>query len=101
MGSPAELAARNDRRRSHGEKGEETMRNAKGLLKAAGLFGLLFTATHLAHYSNAKTAMRKQKKRAKKQKKEWEKKMTAAQKQMEELHANPPVRIPVPPNTRN
>jgi len=77
------------------------MRDAKGLLKAAGVFGFLLSLTHVAHYARAKGRQKKQKKKAKKQQKKLRRLLKSVQKEKEALYDRPPVRIPVPPNTRN
>lgn len=73
----------------------------RGLFKTAGAFGVLLTLSHVAHHARTKSRVKKQKKKAKKRMKKMENLMRQAQEQMEELNANPPVRIPVPPDSWN
>lgn len=77
------------------------MKNFSGLAKTAAIFGFLLTLTHVAHHKKAEAEIRRQKKAAREQKKRMKKALKRARAQMEALHANPPVRIPVPPDTRN
>jgi cell division protein ZapA (FtsZ GTPase activity inhibitor) len=77
------------------------MKNAKGLIKTAGVFGVLLCLTHLAHYKKAEADMRRVKKQMHKQEKKVKRALAKAQRDMEALHDNPPVRVPVPPNTGN
>ena len=73
------------------------MKNGKGLLKTAGMFGFLLALTHTMHRRKSELKLKSEKKRRKKAKR----KMKKAIKRMEEIHARPPVRVPTDPNSRN
>lgn len=73
------------------------MKDGKGLLKTAGVFGFLLTLSVMLQRQKAKLALKAEKKRFKKS----ERKMKKSIREMEEAHACPPVRIPTDPNSRN
>jgi len=77
------------------------MRDIKGLFKSAALFGLLLSVTHYAHYMKAEAGKRERDKAARRRRRKMRKALKAAERKMRRLHDHPPVRIPVPPDTRN